>query len=46
MFGIPHNIYYAEVGLIIAAIGNGPSLIQSMPELMVFGRQCATEGSL
>lgn len=34
------------LGLIISAIGNGPALIQSMPELMVYGKECNSEGSV
>lgn len=33
-------------GLIIAAIGNGPALVHSMPELLNYGKECGSEGSV
>jgi hypothetical protein len=34
------------IGVFLGSIGNGPALIQSMPELLVYGRHCSTEGTL
>jgi hypothetical protein len=45
LFGIPKEINYIIPGIIIAALGNGPALVISMPELLIYGKQAAIEGT-
>lgn len=45
LFGLPKDLEYIVVGMVLSGIFNSPAAIVCMPEILVYGRQAAKEGS-
>ncbi len=46
LFGLPKDLEYIVLGIVLGGTFSAPALITCIPELLVYGRQAAKEGTI